>query len=49
MAPFQKNDLGKIDRNIKSLDSNQQQIIHDLDVSLSVFNLTRMSISETRR
>ena len=42
-------DLENINRNIKSLASNHKQIIHDLDVSLSVLNLTRMQITENRR
>lgn len=44
-----ENDLDNINRNIKALASNQQQIIHDLDVSLSVLNLTRMQVAENRR
>ena len=43
-----ENELDNINRNIKALASNQQQIIHDLDVSLSVLNLTRMQVSENR-
>ena len=35
--------------NIKALAINQRQIIHDLDVSLSVLNLTRMQVAENRR
>ena len=42
-------DLENINRNIKSLASNQNRIIHDLDVSLSVLNLTRMQVTENRR
>ena len=42
-------DLENINRNIKSLASNQKQIMHDLDVSLSVLNLTRMQVTENRR
>ena len=34
-----ESDLENIDRNIKVLASNQEQIIHDLDVSFSVLNL----------
>ena len=34
-----ENELDNINRNIKALASNQEQIIHDLDVSLSVLNL----------
>ena len=44
-----ENELDNINRNIKALASNQQQIIHDLDVSLSVLNLTRIKVSENRR
>ena len=44
-----ENDLKNIDRNIKALTGNQKQIIHDLDVGLSVLNLTRMQVSEKRR
>ena len=42
-------DLENINRNIKSLASNQNRIIHDLDMSLSVLNLTRMQVTENRR
>ena len=44
-----ENDLENINRNIKALAGNQKQIIHDLDVRLSVLNLTRMQVSENRR
>ena len=44
-----ENELENIDRNIKALAVNQEQIIHDLDVSLSVLNLTRMQVAENRR
>ena len=43
-----ENDIENINRNIKALAGNQKQIIHDLDVSLSVLNLTRMQVSENR-
>ena len=43
-----ENELDNINRNIKALASNQEQIIHDLDVSLSVLNLTRMQVTENR-
>ena len=43
-----ENDLDNINRNVKALASNQKQIIHDLDVSLSVLNLTRMQVAENR-
>ena len=44
-----ESDLENIDRNIKTLAINQEQIIHDLDVSLSVLNLTRMQVIENRK
>lgn len=44
-----EDDLDNINRNIRNLASNQEQIIHDLDVSLSVLNLTRMQVAENRR
>lgn len=44
-----ESDLENINRNIKSLASNQEKIIHDLDVSLSVLNLTRLQVAENRR
>ena len=44
-----ENELDNINRNIKAFASNQEQIIHDLDVSLSVLNLTRMQVTENRR
>ena len=44
-----ENELDNINRNIKALAGNQKQIIHDLDFSLSVLNLTRMQVSENRR
>ena len=44
-----ENDLENINRNINNLASNQKQIIHDLDVSLSILNLTRMQVAENRR
>ena len=44
-----ENDIENINRNIKALAGNKKQIIHDLDVSLSVLNLTRMQVSENRR
>ena len=42
-------DLENIDRNIRALEHNQREIIHDLDVSLSVLNLTRLQIAENGR
>ena len=43
-----ENDLENISRNINALPNNQEQIIHDLDISLSVLNLTRMQVAENR-
>ena len=43
-----ENDLENINRNINALANNQEQIIHDLDISLSVLNLTRMQVAENR-
>ena len=48
-GPVSENDLENINRNIKTLANNQGQIIHDLDVSLSILNLTRMQVAENRR
>ena len=44
-----ENNLENIARNIKISANNQEQIIHDLDVSLSVLNLSRMQVIENRR
>ena len=44
-----ESDLEDIDRNVRTLAKNQKQIIQDLDVSLSVLNLTRSQVVENRR
>ena len=44
-----EDDLENIYRNIIALASNQKLIIHDLDVSLSMLNLTRIQVAENRR
>ena len=44
-----ENDLENINRNIKSLAENQAQIIHDVDMSLTVLNLTTVHVAENRR
>ena len=44
-----ENDLEDINRNVRTFAKNQKQIIHDLDVSLSVLNLTRSQVAENRR
>ena len=44
-----ENDLENINRNIDVLAENQEQIVHDLDMSLSVLNMTRVQVNENRR
>ena len=44
-----ENNLVNINRNINNLANNQKKIIHDLDVSVSILNLTRMQVAENRR
>ena len=44
-----QNDLDNINRNINILSDNQENIIHDLEMSLSILNITKMQISENRR
>ena len=44
-----QNDLDNINRNINILSDNQENIIHDLEMSLSILNVTKMQISENRR
>lgn len=44
-----EHDLENINRNIDVLAENQEQIVHDLDMSLSVLNMTRVQVSENRR
>ena len=44
-----EDDLENINRNIKNLAENQEQIIHDLDMSLSILNLTTIQVAENRR
>lgn len=44
-----ESDLENINRNIKTLATNQKQIIHDVSISLSVLNLTRTQVVENRR
>ena len=41
--------IWSINRNVKTLATNQKQIIHDLDGSLSVLYLTRVQVAENRR
>ena len=44
-----QNDLDNINRNINILSDNQENIIHDLEMSLSILNITKMQINENRR
>ena len=44
-----ESDLENINENINILATNHEQIVHDLDMSLSVLNMTRIQISENRR
>ena len=44
-----ENDLEQIDRSIEALATNQKQIIHDLETTMSVLNLTRFELARNRR
>ena len=44
-----ENDLENINRNIDILADNQEKIVHDLKMSLSILNMTRVQVSENRR
>lgn len=44
-----ESDLDQINNNIDILNSNQQQIIHDLNWSLSVLNVTRFEVAKNRK
>ena len=44
-----ENDLENINRKIKAMVNNQDQIIHALDVCLSVLKLTRIQVVENKR
>lgn len=44
-----ENDRDNINRNINVLADNQEQIVHDLETSLSVLNMTRVAVNENRR
>ena len=44
-----ESDLENINENINILAKNQEQFVHDLDMSLSVLNMTRIQVSEDRR
>ena len=42
-------DLDNINKNINILSDNQENIVHDLEMSLSILNVTKMQINENRR
>ena len=44
-----ESDLENFNKNINILAKNQEKIVHDLDMSLSVLNMTRIQVSENRR
>ena len=44
-----QSDLDNINRNIDILADNQERIVHDLDMSLSILNITQMQVTENRR
>ena len=44
-----EDDLENTNRKIKNLAKNQEQIIHDLDMSLSILNMTTIQVAENRR
>ena len=44
-----QNDIENIKKNIDILSDKQEKIIHELDMSLSILNSTRMQVSENRR
>ena len=44
-----ESDLENINKNINILATNQEQIVHGLNMSLSVLNMTRIQVSENRR
>ena len=44
-----QNDLDNINRNINILSDNQENIIRDLKMSLSILKITKIQISENRR
>lgn len=43
-----ESDLKEINKNINILAENQEQIIHDLDLSISVLNMSRIEIAKNR-
>ena len=49
IGTLSEKDLENINNNINVLATNQERIIHDLDISLSVLNLTAKQVAENRR
>ena len=49
MGTLSEKDLENMNKNINVLATNQERIIHDLDISLSVLNLTSKQVAENRR
>ena len=49
IGTLSEKDLENINKNINVLATNQERIIHDLDISLSVLNLTSKQVAENRR
>ena len=47
IGTLSEKDLENINKNINILASNQERIIHDLDISLSVLNLTLNKLLKT--
>ena len=44
-----EDDLEEIDKNVRIIAQNQENIIHDLEVGLSLLNMSRVEIAENRR
>ena len=49
IGTLSEKDLENINNNISVLATNQERIMHDLDISLSVLNLTANQVAENRR
>ena len=49
IGTLSEKDLENINKNINVFATNQERIIHDLDISLSVLNLTSKQVAENRR
>ena len=44
-----ENDLKNLNQNVNTLACNQNKTVHDLDLSLSVLNLTKTQVAENHR